>query len=177
MSLASEVIAAATVRGIRIATAESLTGGLLADALVSIPGASRAFSGGIVAYDTALKASLLGVDPAQLARTGPVDERVARQMAEGARRACAVPRAGAIAGDAVPAEIGVATTGVAGPDPDPQTGLPAGAVWIGVSSAAGSRAVRLDAEGDRAAIRGAAVHAAIRELASELGISLEFLNT
>lgn len=171
MTFASEIIAAATAQGVRIATAESLTGGLLADALVSIPGASRAYSGGVVAYDTAVKASLLGVDRELLARTGPVDEQVAQEMAEGARRACAVPRSGSDTDLPVSAEIGVATTGVAGPDPDPQTGLPAGTVWIGVSSAAGNRAVRLDSSGDRAEIRAAAVKAALRELALELGIS------
>lgn len=160
IELARVAIERARDLGWRIAVAESLTGGLLADALVSVPGASRAFSGGIVSYDTELKHSLLGVDEQLLAAQGPVHEEVARQMAAGARRACAV------AGQ--PATIGVATTGVAGPDPDPQTDQPAGTVWLGVSSPAGERAVLLACAGDRAAIRAAAVAAALRELNTEI---------
>ncbi|MBL3686567.1 CinA family protein [Leucobacter zeae] len=169
--LVAGLIEAAAAQGLRIAVAESLTGGRLADALVSVPGASRVFSGGIVAYDTALKESLLGVDPDLLRERGPVDEQVARQMAAGVRAVCAVPRAPG--GAPVPADIGLSTTGVAGPDPDPQTGLPAGVVWVGVSSGRGTTAIRLDlgerrpadahgsARPDRAAIRAAAVAAAI----------------
>lgn len=155
----------AAARGLRIAVAESLTGGLLADALVTIPGASRALSGGVVAYDTWLKHSLLGVDPELLRERGPVDERVAAQMASGVRAACAAPRDPG--GPVRPADIGVATTGVAGPDPDPQTGQPAGTVWIAVSAGERTRAERFAFSGDRASIREAAVHAALELLASE----------
>ncbi len=105
--LAERVIERATKLGIRLAVAESLTGGLVAASLVSVPGASLAFTGAIVAYDTSLKASLLGVDSSLLQRVGPVDAQVARQMAAGARAACGE------------AEVGVATTGVAGPAADP----------------------------------------------------------
>lgn len=168
MSLAAEVLTAAAGRGWRLAVAESLTGGLLADAFVAVPGASRVFSGAVVAYDTALKHSLLGVDAALLAERGPVDEEVARQMAAGVRRACAVPRDG---GPATATELGLSTTGVAGPDPDPQSGQPAGVVWVGVSSPAGERAIRLEASGDRPDIRQAAVNAAIELLATQLRIS------
>ncbi|WP_427871094.1 CinA family protein [Leucobacter luti] len=180
MSLTARVIEAAAARGIRIAVAESLTGGLLADALVQVPGASRVFSGGIVAYDTALKHSLLGVDPGLLAQRGPVDPEVARQMALGVRRACATPReAGAAsegplpAGSPVEAELGLATTGVAGPDPDPQSGQLAGTVWIGVSVGDTTRSVELHAAGDRSAIRAAAVAAAIELAAERLGVAPE----
>ena len=177
MSLAARVIEAAAARGIRIAVAESLTGGLLADALVRVPGASRVFSGGIVAYDTALKHSLLGVDAELLAQRGPVDPEVARQMARGVRLACAVPReAGAAPGGQLPvgspveAELGLATTGVAGPDPDPQSGQAAGAVWIGLSAGEETTSIGLQAGGDRAAIRAAAVIAALELAAEHLGI-------
>lgn len=153
-ALGAELISLAQASGIRIAVAESLTGGLLADALVSVPGASQAFSGGIVAYDTALKYSLLGVDLEILRTRGPVDERVATQMADGARRACGLPDEG-------DAELGISTTGVAGPDPDPQSGQAAGVVWVGVSLGAQSTAVRLDLRGDRAAIRRGAVTGAL----------------
>lgn len=160
VGLADEVIAQARALGLRIAAAESLTGGLLADALVSVPGASRAFSGGIVSYDTELKHTLLGVDAALLRDRGPVDARVAEQMAAGVRRACAVGGA--------PAQLGIATTGVAGPDPDQQTGQLPGTVWIGVSSAMGERSKLVTCTGDRAEIRGLAVAAALRELAAEI---------
>lgn len=156
----------AAALGLRLAVAESLTGGLLADAVVSVPGASRVFSGGIVAYDTALKHSLLGVDQELLFANGPVDPTVAKQMASGVRRACAVPDAAS--GDLRAADIGLATTGVAGPDPDPATGQAVGTVWIGVSSTRGERSILLQATGDRAAIRAAAVRAALCEFTEEL---------
>lgn len=162
---AARVIRAATERGLRIASAESLTGGLLAAALVEAPGASAAFSGGIVAYDTALKRSLLGVDASLLAARGPVDAEVARQMARGVRVACAVEVPGA---SGRPADLGIATTGVAGPETDPQTGQPVGTVWVGVSSPRGERAVGLQLAGGRAAIRTETVRAAIEVLGEEL---------
>lgn len=159
-AVAEEAIAVASGLGVRIAVAESLTGGLVAATLVSVPGVSVAFSGGIVAYDTELKASLLGVDRELLNERGPVDAEVARQMARGVRDACSAPD---------PADFGIATTGVAGPDPDPQTGQPAGTVWIGVSSAAGEYAVQLPAvSGSRAEIRRSAVDAALEELLKAL---------
>lgn len=164
--LAALVVELALGREVRIASAESLTGGLLADALVSVPGVSAVYSGGIVAYDTWIKHSLLGVEASLLDARGPVDDEVARQMARGARRACAAPRG--LSGGVTPVEVGIATTGVAGPDPDPQTGQPAGRVWIGVSSALGERAVLLDLSGDRAGIRSAAVAAALGALLEEL---------
>nr|WP_236021707.1 CinA family protein [Leucobacter soli] len=165
------MIRLATDRRARIAVAESLTGGLLAAELVSVPGASIAFSGGVVAYDTALKRTLLGVDGGLLAERGPVDAEVARQMARGVRQACAAPRAEAAGSDPVElseADFGVATTGVAGPDPDPQTGQPAGTVWLGISSSRGSRAVELHLGGTRAQIRASSVEAALTALLDEL---------
>ncbi|RGE23706.1 CinA family protein [Leucobacter sp. wl10] len=163
---AAAAIEWAAARGLRIAVAESLTGGMLVDALVAIPGASRALSGGIVAYDTWLKRSLLGVDPELLRDRGPVDESVARQMASGVRSACAVPRAPG--STPLPADVGIATTGAAGPDPDPQTGQPAGTVWIGLSTGERTFARRFMLPGDRAEIREAAVHAALDMLTLEI---------
>lgn len=159
---ASRVVALAAELGVRIAVAESLTGGLVVASLVAVPGASRVVSGGIVAYDTELKATLLGVDRALLLERGPVDGDVAAQMAFGVRRACALPGSGA-------ASLGVSTTGVAGPDPDPHTGQSAGTVWLGVSSARGDRSVRLSgAVGNRQEIREAAVVGALELLLEEL---------
>ncbi|MGC3994653.1 MAG: CinA family protein [Propionicimonas sp.] len=159
-SPASRLVAALIDGGLTVATAESLTGGLLAAELVSVPGVSAAFLGGIVSYDTRLKHTLLGVDAERLAETGPVDPLVAEQMAEGVRQACAV--------DGRPADLGLATTGVAGPDPDAQTGLPAGTVHLGIATVRGVRSVHLDLEGDRAAIRAATVAAAIEEALAEV---------
>lgn len=77
------LLAAAQERGLTIAVAESLTGGQVCEALVSIPGASAVVLGGVVAYATAVKARVLGVEEGLLAAVGPVDARVARQMASG----------------------------------------------------------------------------------------------
>jgi nicotinamide-nucleotide amidase len=113
-----------TRRGLTIAVAESLTGGLLVAELIAVPGASKVVSGGVVAYNTALKHTLLGVDAALLASRGAVDPDVASEMAAGVRRACAI--------DGVPASIGLSTTGVAGPEP--QDGKPVGTVFVGIST-------------------------------------------
>lgn len=148
-------------RGLTIAVAESLTGGLLTAELTSVPGASAVVLGGAVVYATELKHTLLGVDAALLAAEGPVHPEVARQLAVGVRDRLAV------AGRA--ADIGVATTGVAGPDP--QGGRPVGTVYVGVASAAGARSVALALTGDRDGIRRQTVVEAVRALADELGIT------
>jgi nicotinamide-nucleotide amidase len=148
---AESVVTALVARGATVAVAESLTGGLLIAELVAIPGASQVVRGGVVAYATDLKHRLLGVDNELLVRRGPIDADVVRQMAEGARE-----RLGP-AGE--PATIGVATTGVAGPDS--QDGHRPGEVWLGIATASGSRAERLDLAGDRAEIWRATVEAAL----------------
>jgi nicotinamide-nucleotide amidase len=151
---AAEVLRLLGEEGRTLAVAESLTGGLLTDAFVSVPGASAVLLGGVVAYATPVKHTVLGVDPALLEREGPVHPDVARAMADGVRRAVAV--------DGRPADAGVATTGVAGPDP--QGGKPPGTVWVGV--AVGDRVVACGAvlPGDRAAVRAAAVALALDAL-------------
>ncbi|MGO4300592.1 CinA family protein [Leifsonia sp. RAF41] len=149
-------------RRLTIAVAESLTGGLLTAELTSVPGASAVVLGGAVVYATELKHALLGVDADLLAADGPVHPEVARQLADGVRKRLAV--------DGRPADIGVSTTGVAGPDP--QGGRPVGTVYVGVSSANGTRAVELGLSGDRDDIRRRTVAEAVRALASELGITL-----
>jgi len=147
------VLAALRARRATLATAESLTGGLLAAHLVDVPGASAVFRGGIVAYATELKATLVGVDAALLARLGPVAADVAAALAEGARRRCG-------------ADWGMGTTGVAGPDP--QDGKPAGTVFVGVAGPGGSFVRELRLTGDRAAIRAATVREAVSLLADRL---------
>lgn len=133
--------------GLSIAVAESLTGGLLAAELVAVPGASRVVRGGVVAYATDLKQSILGVDAELLAQRGAVDPEVARQMAQGV-----CTRLGA--------DVGVATTGVAGPDA--QDGRPPGTVYVAVCRV-GSETVTEHHEigGDRTAVRDGSVRAAL----------------
>jgi nicotinamide-nucleotide amidase len=135
-----------------VATAESLTGGLLASTIVDVAGASAVFRGGLVVYATDLKATLAGVPAELLDERGPVDPDVAAALAAGARERCG-------------ATWGLATTGVAGPTP--QNGIAVGTVMVAVSgpSSAGL-ALRLD--GDRFAIRAAAVSAAIALLSTTL---------
>lgn len=147
----AELIAQLTARHLTIAVAESLTGGLLVAELVRIPGASVVVRGGIVAYDSGLKRSLLKVDSSVLNVHGPVHADVAKQMAVGVRTLLAV--------NEVRADIGVATTGVAGPGPD--GGHPAGTVFIGLSKGTGSWVVPLQLAGDRAEIRAETVRRAI----------------
>jgi nicotinamide-nucleotide amidase len=147
-----------TAAGRSVAVAESLTGGALLAALVDVPGASLVVRGGIVAYDTGLKASLLGVPVALLATHGPVHPEVAAAMAEGVRGAAAV--------GGHPADIGVATTGVAGPDL--QGAAPVGLVYVAVADAAGTTVREHRFEGDRAAIRAQARDAALDLLAEVL---------
>lgn len=147
---AADLVAALRERGLTVAVAESLTGGLVVDALVSIPGASAVVRGGIVAYATELKATLLGVDADLLAAGGPIQAVVAEQMAEGVRQR-------------LNADVGLATTGVAGPDP--QDGHPPGEVWIAVATSTGVASLRLELGGDRTAIRR---HTAQRVLAFAL---------
>ncbi|GAA0722262.1 CinA family protein [Dactylosporangium roseum] len=151
-------------RGATLAVAESLTGGLLAAAFVEVPGASRVFRGGVVAYATDLKATLLGVPTPLLDAHGPVDASVAAALAAGARERCG-------------ADWAVATTGVAGPDP--QAGQPVGRVYVAVvgPSLAHGDPERVEVReftlaGDRSAIRRGAVDAAVALLAEALAITL-----
>jgi nicotinamide-nucleotide amidase len=140
-------------RGETLAVAESLTGGALAATVVAVPGVSATFRGGVVAYATELKSELLGVDAALLARKGPVDPDVAVAMAAGVRH-----RLGAT--------WGLGTTGVAGPDP--QSGHPPGVCFVALAGPDGSRVQTLALDGDRAAVRAAAVAAALALLHAAL---------
>ncbi|MCC3772396.1 CinA family protein [Streptomyces sp. UNOC14_S4] len=151
---APAVLAALTGRGGTVAVAESLTGGLVAAELTAVPGASRAVRGSVTAYATDVKREVLGVDGALLAERGAVDADVARQMAAGVR---ALLRA----------DWGIATTGVAGPEP--QDGRPVGTVFVAAAGPGGRTAVRrLDLTGDRARIRAESVRAVLELLLSEL---------
>ncbi|HEY6481120.1 MAG TPA: nicotinamide-nucleotide amidohydrolase family protein [Streptosporangiaceae bacterium] len=136
-----------------VATAESLTGGLVAAALTTVPGSSAAVRGGVVAYATELKAALLGVPADLLERHGAVHGTVAEAMAEGAR-------------DRLGASIGVATTGVAGPDP--AEGKPVGMVFVAVAGPGGLASRQLALTGGREEIRAATVASVLGLLISAL---------
>jgi nicotinamide-nucleotide amidase len=144
---AAELVAELTRRGLTLAVAESLTGGALASQFVAVPGASAVVLGGVVAYQTELKHTLLGVDAELLARHGPVHPDVAGAMARGVREVLAVGGRSA--------DIGLATTGVAGPEP--QGGSEPGTVFIGLAVPGDLRVTELSLEGDRQAIRNGAV--------------------
>jgi len=147
----AELIAELTTRRLTIGVAESLTGGLLTAELIRIPGASAVVNGGIVAYNTELKRTLLDVDGGVLNVHGAVHPDVAKQMAVGARNRLAV--------GGVRAQVGVSTTGVAGPGT--QDGQLPGTVFIGLSLGTGSWAVPLQLNGDRSSIRTQTVQLAV----------------
>ncbi len=150
---AARVVALARDAGVSIATAESLTGGLVCAAIVDVPGASAVLKGGIVAYDTEVKHSQLGVSRRLLETDGPVSHAVATSMARGARRQLG-------------ADVAVATTGVAGPDA--QGGKPPGTVIVAVVGPQGERVVTLRFDGDRDEVRQATVGAALSHLEKAL---------
>ena len=137
-ALASRVLEVLAGRGESVATAESLTGGLLSATLTDVPGASRSFVGGVVSYATRVKESLLGVPAEVVSRHGVVSGECAAAMATGVRAV-------------LDATWGLATTGVAGPDS--QEGKPVGTVWVAVAGPRGTEVRRLALSGDRRSIR------------------------
>ena len=149
---AEALLAALRAHGLTVAVAESLTGGLVTAALVDVPGASASVRGGVVAYATELKAALLGVDADLLARVGAVDPLVALAMARGVAE-----RTGS--------DVGLATTGVAGPDP--QDGHAPGTVHVACVGPGWSEVRSARLEGDRAAVRSGA-RDLVLDLAAEL---------
>jgi nicotinamide-nucleotide amidase len=133
-------------RSATVAAAESLTGGLLGSALTEAEGASDYFAGAAVTYATRSKGSVLGVDPRLLHDPGPVSEAVAGQMAEGAARLFG-------------ADLGLATTGVAGPAE--QDGRPVGTIFVAASWRGTTEVRHVRGYGDRDSMRGIAVTSAL----------------
>lgn len=151
--IAGEAVAAAVGRGVTVATAESLTAGMVTAMLADTPGASAMLRGGVVSYSNAVKRDVLHVPQELLDAAGSVDGDVAAAMAEGARSACG-------------ADLAVSTTGVAGPDD--HDGKPVGTVYIGVATAQGSSSYPYSFEGTRAEIRALACEAALERLQEAL---------
>ena len=136
--------------GLCCAVAESCTGGLVGAALTHLPGSSRWFKGGVIAYDNGVKSKLLGVSGAMLERHGAVSHPVVRQMALGACAATGAP-------------LAVALSGVAGPDggsPD----KPVGTVYLGLALHGVAQSWGYRFAGDRTAVRREATRAALLRL-------------
>ena len=140
---------------IKLATAESCTGGLIAAACTDLSGSSAWFERGFVSYSNHAKADMLGVDAGLIERHGAVSEEVARAMARGA---VAHSRA----------QIAVAVTGVAGPTGGSRD-KPVGTVWFGWNIQGQLYSEVQHFDGDRAAVRAATVHHALRQLLKHLG--------
>ena len=149
----AEVVALLKARGETVATAESLTAGLVTAALTSVAGSSAVVRGGLVVYATDLKHTLAGVDEALLAEHGAVHPEVARQLALGARTRCG-------------ATWGLGLTGVAGPDP--QDGIQPGTVHVALSGSTFSGVRTITVGGDRHDVRAASVDAALSLLLDHL---------
>ncbi|MDO5696497.1 MAG: nicotinamide-nucleotide amidohydrolase family protein [Dermatophilus congolensis] len=162
--VAAEVVTALRARRATVATAESLTGGLVVAALTTVPGASEVVRGGVCAYHSDVKAALVGVSVEAL-QSGAVNARVAEELAEGSRTTFGV-------------DYGIGTTGVAGPDPS--DGCAVGTVFVAVAgpgprSEAGSVSAphatvsrRLALTGSRDDIRENTVREVLRMLAEVL---------
>ena len=136
-SLSAKVLAA--LAGKKLATAESLTGGGIGQAITSVSGASAVFAGGIISYTNEVKNKVLGVPVETLNTLGPVSAPVARAMAQGAR-------------NVIGADVAVAVTGLAGPDGD-EFGHPVGTVFIGYADEGTALAREYHFKGDRAEVR------------------------
>jgi nicotinamide-nucleotide amidase len=156
--LAESVLAELGRRGETLASAESLTGGMVGQLLTDVSGASASYVGGVISYATRLKTTLAGVESATLAELGPVAERTAAEMARGVAARCS-------------ADWGIATTGVAGPEA--QAGHPVGQVFVAVSHQTDGliRVKELSLHGERAAIRQQAAVATLTLLAHALGLT------
>lgn len=151
--IAEKTVTEAVARGLTVATAESLTAGMVAAVLADTPGASAMLQGGVVSYQNSVKADVLGVPRDLLDAVGSVDGDVASAMAAGARKICG-------------ADMGVSTTGVAGPEP--HGGREVGTVFIGVATAEGSTSFGYVFDGSRAEIRSQACAAALERLLEAL---------
>lgn len=151
VTLEGAIIGELIRRNLKIATAESCTGGSVADALVRVPGASQAFVGGVIAYSNSIKEQMLGVSPVDIERVGAVSEEVAMAMARGAR-------------ERLGADIAISTTGIAGPEGGTPE-KPVGLVFYGIATEDGTVSARRHVfPGSRADVRMRATMSALNHL-------------
>ncbi len=155
VALAERLAVACGEHGLTVATAESCTGGLVADAITDVAGASRYFLGGVVAYADRAKTDQLGVAPELIAAHGAVSAQVARAMAVGARE-----RFGA--------DLAVAVTGIAGPGGGSEA-KPVGLTYVAFADRGGVDVRRFLWSGDRAANKLASATAALELLLERIG--------
>ncbi|MGW7437348.1 CinA family protein [Streptomyces sp. NPDC054849] len=151
--VAAEALRLLTDRDQTLAVAESLTGGMVAAEITAVAGASQSFRGSVTAYATEIKHRVLGVDAGLLEAEGAVNAQVAAEMAAGVRRVMG-------------ASWGIATTGVAGPQP--QDGQPVGTVFIAVDGPGGRKTVRLRLNGSREEIRRESARTVLELLSDQL---------
>lgn len=157
------IIEAASAKGLHIATAESLTGGGVGAKLAQTPGASKVLLGGITAYQDQIKSQLVGASAQLIAQQSAVDAEVCAQLAQGVRSRFA----GAM-GLSESLVIGLATTGVAGPDA--VSNKPVGQVFIGISSSAGVKVFGESFEGSRSDVISATIQRCEEILLEEIAL-------
>ena len=137
-------------RGLRLAVAESCTGGLVSHLITNVPGSSTYFMGGVIAYAYEAKVRLLGVSWRTLEKFGAVSQETVLEMASGARKALA-------------ADVGIAISGIAGPGGGTPE-KPVGLTWIGLSTEGGDEAYSYIWEGNRLAVKEKSARQALRLL-------------
>ena len=153
-SLAEQVVDRARDEGVKIATAESLTGGYIGATITAVAGSSDVFLGGVMSYASDVKRDVLSVDEGVIAHDGVVSERCAMQMADGVRKLTG-------------ADIAVSVTGIAGPGGG-EPGKPVGTVWMGVSTVNDTKAQQFEFSGDRDDVRRQTVEAALGAFLKEM---------
>lgn len=137
--LSSQIGRILTIKGLSVSAAESCTGGLLSHVLTNVSGSSQYFVGGVVAYSNQIKESILGVSPNTLLQHGAVSKETACEMAAGIREKFGT-------------DIGLSTTGVAGPTGGTPT-KPVGLVWIGFSTQVNTHAIECHFKGGRDGVK------------------------
>ena len=149
--LASRVIEIFREKGLSLALAESCTGGMIAETITNVAGASDIFYGSAVTYVNSAKEHILGVTRETLEKHGAVSSECAEEMACGARRAYG-------------ADVAMSVTGIAGPGGGSEA-KPVGTVWFGLATKDGAETFRRRFDGDRAAVRRQTVEEVLRRLA------------
>ncbi|MDY6867892.1 MAG: CinA family protein [Chloroflexota bacterium] len=154
LSLSSEIGKLLTDESLTIASAESCTGGLIGHILTGVSGSSQYYLGGVIAYSNRIKEEILGVQSQTLLQHGAVSKETACEMAKGIRKI-------------FEADIGVATTGIAGPTGGTPT-KPVGLVWIGISTKPNTQAFEYHFKGSRNDVKTSTVKAILTRLLDQL---------